>query len=400
MHNIEIPGEDARWTELVEGLQERLDDMVSLFLNRVAEIPEYADDRVSFEEMRDTARETFYRLVDGLREEEHQHPGRNGGKNTLVQFAGELGARRARAGISSEALISAVRLDFSILWAELLSVADQSDAVLLTSRVDRVWRVVDEFATRTHSGYGAERVRMAQEESNIRREFVSRLFSKTDLSAETISQAGAALATDPESTFSIVAASGEAASTLRSVASTGGWNPPSHRLFIHEFGGSTYVFWALPQTAGIKRPHQGQPYRPAAIARIPCGIVEGFAGFRGLPAAARTAERLALLLKPRDRGPLTTAEAWARLAKQQLRDAGLDPWTDLSDALQQCRAGEQERLEETVRHYLTTGNISTTSEQLFCHRNTILNRLSRFQTLTGINLDVPQQAARLVVAWA
>ena len=50
--------------------------------------------------------------------------------------------------------------------------------MLLTSRVDRVWRVVDEFATQTHSSYSAERVRMAQEESNIRREFIARLFSR------------------------------------------------------------------------------------------------------------------------------------------------------------------------------------------------------------------------------
>ncbi len=53
-----------------------------------------------------------------------------------------------------------------------------------------------------------------------------------------------------------------------------------------------------------------------------------------------------------------------------------------------------------MRHFLSTGNITTTAEPLFCHRNTILNRLNRFQDLTGIDLTVPSQAARLVVAWA
>ncbi|MEN8584679.1 helix-turn-helix domain-containing protein [Burkholderia sp. RS01] len=393
MHNSQDNA--SRWGELVERLHGRLDELVDLFMARVQEIPEYAGNRVGLEELRDTARETFRRLVDGLRDKELQQSGLNGDHDSLMRFSSELGTKRARAGISPEALISAVRLDFSILWDDLLLIADPEDAMLLTSRVDRVWRVVDEFATHTHSSYSAERVRMAQEASNIRREFIARLFSKSELSADTISQAAAALVTDPDARFSIVAASGEAASQLRAIAAQGPQS--SQRLFVHEFGGSAYVFWALGrESRGGARPG----HLPAGIAGIPCGYVEGFAGLRALPSAARTAERLALLLHPSDKGPLTAAGAWARLAKQQLQDAGLDLWADLDSALSPCRGGERERLEETVRHFLSTGNITTTAQALFCHRNTILNRLNRFQDLTGIDLTVPSQAARLVVAWA
>jgi PucR C-terminal helix-turn-helix domain/RsbT co-antagonist protein rsbRD N-terminal domain len=394
MHNDEDYG--PRWGELVERLHGRVDELAELFMARVQEIPEYAGRTVGIEELRDTARETFRRLVDGLRDEELQLSGRNGDSDSLMRFSLELGAKRARAGISPEALTSAVRLDFSILWEDLLQISEPQDAALLTSRVDRVWRVVDEFAAHTHSSYSAERVRMAQEESNIRQEFIARLFSKSELSADTISQASAALVTDPDARYSIVAASGEAASRLRAIAQA---PQASQRLFVHEFGGSTYVFWALgPITDGGRQP--AGAFIPAGIAGIPCGYVESFAGMRALPSAARTAERLALLLQPSDRGPLTAAAAWARLAKQQLQDAGLDLWTDLDAALSPCRGGERERLEETVRHFLSTGNITTTAQALFCHRNTILNRLNRFQDLTGIDLAVPTQVARLVVAWA
>jgi len=353
---------------------------------------------MKFVERAREASETFRRLVDGLRDKELQQSGRNGDRDSLMRFSSELGTKRARAGISPEALISAVRLDFSILWDDLLQISDPEDAMLLTSRVDRVWRVVDEFATHTHSSYSAERVRMAQEASNIRREFIARLFSKSELSADTISQAAAALVTDPDARFSIVAASGEAAAKLRAIATQGPQS--SQRLFLHEFGGSAYVFWALGRASGGGVHPEGSTYLPAGIAGIPCGYVESFAGLRALPSAARTAERLALLLHPSDKGPLTAAGAWARLAKQQLQDAGLDLWADLDAALSPCRGGERERLEETVRHFLSTGNITTTAQALFCHRNTILNRLHRFQDLTGIDLAVPSQAARLVVAWA
>jgi len=399
MHNLEYSGTEARWTDLVEQLRGRLDVLVDLFMTRVSKIPEYAEGRVSHAELQDTARQTFGRLVDGLREQHDGQRVRDGVPDTLVKFSSELGAQRARAGVSSEALTSAVRLDFSVLWADLLEISAPEDAALLTTRVDRVWRVVDEFATQTHASYAMERARMAQEESNIRREFIARLFSKSSLSADTVSQAAAALATDPDAYFSIVAASGEAASRLRAIAVQSGWNQPHQRLFMHEFGGSTYVFWPLPRPAGA--PGTGaRDYVPESIKAIPCGYVAGFHGLRGLPPAARTAERLALLVQTGDGGPLTAGAAWARLAKQQLQDAGLDMWADLETGLSHCRGGERERLEETVRHFLSTGNVTATAQELFCHRNTILNRLTRFQDLTGIDLTVPEQAARLVVAWA
>jgi len=139
---------------------------------------------------------------------------------------------------------------------------------------------------------------------------------------------------------------------------------------------------------------------PPALADIPCGYVPEVYGLRGLPAAARTAESLAALLRPADSGPLSADAAWTRLAQQNLQDAGLDLAAQLDEALEECRGGERERLTETVQHYLSTGNVTATAEQLFCHRNTILNRINRFEELTGIDLTVPAQAARLVVAWA
>ena len=403
MHNFEpqvsLSRDAARWAELIEQLYGRLDHLVAQFLAKVREVPEYAENRVDPQELLDTARETFRRMVDGLREDRLQDAGAGSGNGSLVRFAAELGAKRARAGVSGDALTAAVRLDFNILWAGLLEISDPADAGVLTARVDQVWRVVDAFATQTHASYMGERARMAQEESSIRREFISRLFSKSTLSAETVSQAAAALVADPDATYAIVAASGEAAARLRAAAQ-GGWTQPSRRLYMHEFGGSTYVFWPLESRRAGSRRGGGPAAPPEAIAGIPCGYVEEFSGLLALPAAARTAERLALLVQASDGGPLTASAAWARLAKQQLRDAGLDLTADVDVALSACREGERERLEETVRHLLRNGNITDTAQELFCHRNTVLNRVSRFQELTGIDLTVPAQSARLVVAWA
>jgi hypothetical protein len=394
MHNFESPGAEVRWSELVDQLEGRLDILAQTFTARVRQIPEYGESQVTVPEIRDTARETFRRLIHGLRSGPEETA-----RDGLLAFASDLGSKRARAGIPPESLTSAVRLDFSILWADLLEIAAPEDAGVLASRVDLVWRVVDEFATRTHMSYLTERVRMAQEESSIQREFIARLFNQSTPSAETSAQVGSALGIGPDARCGLVAAGGEAGARLRAAATQFGSAQRRHKIFLHESGGNTYLFWPLPPHAA--RATRGTALQlPPALADIPCGYVPEVYGLRGLPAAARTAESLAALLRPADSGPLSADAAWTRLAQQNLQDAGLDLAAQLDEALEECRGGERERLIETVRHYLSTGNITATAEQLFCHRNTILNRINRFEELTGIDLTVPAQAARLVVAWA
>lgn len=73
---------------------------------------------------------------------------------------------------------------------------------------------------------------------------------------------------------------------------------------------------------------------------------------------------------------------------------------DLSPWLAGCGPVERASVEEAVRSYLRTGNIAETARDLFCHRNTVTNRLRRFHELTGIDLTVPAQAARAVVAFS
>jgi hypothetical protein len=394
MHNFESPSAEIRWSELVDQLEGRLDILAQTFTARVRQIPEYGESQVTVPEIRDTARETFRRLIHGLRSGP-EDTAREG----LLAFASDLGSKRARAGIPPESLTSAVRLDFSILWADLLEIAAPEDAGLLASRVDLVWRVVDEFATRTHMSYLTERVRMAQEESSIQREFIARLFNQSTPSAETSAQVGSALGIGPDARCGLVAASGEAGARLRAAATQFGSAQRRHKIFLHESGGNTYLFWPLPPRAARATPSTALQV-PPVLADIPCGYVPEVSGLRAVPAAARTAESLAALLRPADSGPLSADAAWTRLAQQNLQDAGLDLAAQLDEALEECRGGERERLTETVRHYLSTGNITATAEQMFCHRNTILNRINRFEELTGIDLTVPAQAARLVVAWA
>jgi DNA-binding PucR family transcriptional regulator len=51
-----------------------------------------------------------------------------------------------------------------------------------------------------------------------------------------------------------------------------------------------------------------------------------------------------------------------------------------------------------VRAYVSSGSIGDVAARLYCHRNTVRGRLSRFAELTGWDVTVPSQAATVLLA--
>ncbi|NYD78662.1 helix-turn-helix domain-containing protein [Arthrobacter cupressi] len=373
---------DEGWDGLLVRLAAHVPEMAAGFVDKVSGIPEYASGGVTREELLATAERTFEQLVAALR---------RGGTELEGELAGaarELGGRRARAGIPPESLMSAVRLDFPVIWAQLLALVDPADGAALNSRVEEVWNLVDQYATQTRNGYLDERVRMAQEEAVVERDFIAQLFAPGGHGPETLQRIGTALDLAPGAELSLAAARGEAGAVLRTL----GVAPAARfRVYVYESGDVVYGFWKVPAS--------GSPL-PPGLSRIPCGLVSSIPGLAGVREAAVEAEALARVAHEGDDGPLDTGTAWPRVARRLLDDARLPLRAAVDRSLESCRPNERERLEETARSILATGNVTATAAALFCHRNTILNRMARFQEVTGIDLTVPEQAARLVVAWA
>ncbi|MPZ29194.1 MAG: hypothetical protein GEV12_23075 [Micromonosporaceae bacterium] len=51
--------------------------------------------------------------------------------------------------------------------------------------------------------------------------------------------------------------------------------------------------------------------------------------------------------------------------------------------------------------YAACGSVQQVATRLYCHRNTVVNRLRRFAELTGCDVTVPDQAvlAQAVLSW-
>lgn len=378
------PQED-RWQELISALDKELPHMQGDFVARVISIPEYSTPTVPSDDLHSTADASIEVILQALASRNEYSP--------LLEFATALGHRRARQGLPAEALVSAVRLNFPIIWTTLLSISTPEDAVLLTERAEEVWRVVDDYATATHSSYLAARVSMAQEEASVRQEFISALFGSQGRLPEIRERFAKAFGVDGSAPFGIAAVQEPASATLRQLAARPN---QSTRLFLHQLEDVTYAFWPAPHAVHSN----AAPSLPPGLENIPCGAATSFEGLIGLAAAGRIAAALSELRTDNDDGPLAVAAGWPRLAHARLHSIGVDLAGDLQQQLSaNCREDEIERLRETVLCYSSTGNVNYTAAQLYCHRNTILNRLRRFKQVTGIDVMVPGQAARAVVAW-
>jgi hypothetical protein len=292
---------------------------------------------------------------------------------------------RARVGVPSASLDRAARLDFTILWEHLLELCGPRDAPLLATRVELVWRIVDEYVGAITSSYEQETVRLARSERVYLRDFLSRLFSRSGRSPETVASVANALRVDAAAPFTVIAVTDEHEPQLRSLLS----GRRSGKVFEYDKDGLVYVFWPVDLRDG----------EVPDISALVCGIVDHVDGLGTVPEASTTAGSLARIASPEDGGPVSAERGWTRLVRGLVDDAGLAFVDDVDRALTVLREAERERIEETVRSFLGCGSVNVTAQRLFCHRNTILNRLNRFEELTGIDLMVPTQSARLVLGW-
>ncbi|WP_461169244.1 helix-turn-helix domain-containing protein [Arthrobacter sp. Z1-15] len=376
-----------RWNALLDGLS--VDRLSSLFLERVLRLEDYRDGTLPASEIRRTAAASFRTLIASLRQTSNQR------ELAAVRqdIALEVGVSRARAGVPVESLTSAIRLDFTVLWNELMLLADPADAELLVRRAETVWHVVDSYAVQTQATYLDERQRMAQEASSVRQGYVAALFGPASTPPELLARTALELGIAEDAVLAVAAAAADGAGQLHLAAAAASRRGAA--VFTHPLPDGLAAFWVADSRAGSADRETMEQIRG-----IRCGLVEPVHGLAGLRTAARTARALAALAGDGDRAALTMRNAWARLARHRLAETGVPMVPDVDEALRQCGPVEKDRLQEAVRSYLATGSVARSAEQLFCHRNTLMNRLRRFTELTGIDVTVPEAAARLVVAWS
>jgi hypothetical protein len=376
MHNLR---HESRWTALVGRLRADSDALVAEFVERVRAIAPYGRGVVPQELLEADADRTFdylLRRVAGL-----PVPVR------LLDSGPSIGRDRARRGVPLNDLLTAVRLDFRVLWAGLRERAEPADEPLLVARVEDVWGVVEEYTTQIQVSYQAEAALLARERQGERTMLVASLLAGDDPDPDDVARLAVALDVDVDADLLVAAGTAAAGLSLRRAADRLG----ADGRMVHVQSIGRHVVLIARWEGGT-----GAPVR-AALVGVPCGVGPLAHGLANVPRSARIAGEVIDVLPGVD-GPRELSDAWLPLAAARLADTASDLVGAELAGLSDAPARERERLVETARAYAASGSVSAVAARLYCHRNTVLNRLRRFAELTGRDVTVPRDAAVVLLA--
>ncbi|HEX5568980.1 MAG TPA: helix-turn-helix domain-containing protein [Streptomyces sp.] len=360
-------------------LENRLEELVDRYVAEVSGFDGYRS-TVDTGDLRDTARDCFellLRLIGGLPLSEE-----------LRTVSERLGRRRAQQGVPLERLLQAIRVDFRVLWTVFLEQVPPAGQSGLTCGAVRVWEAVEFHTVRAHAGYLDEVAVLARERERERIALMSRLLSSDGGDQQLVAQVATLLRVGAQDDFAVAVAPPPFQAGLRRAVTARLGGQTAHHLHQHQ--GMLVLVARLP--------HGVRALSPSWLEGVPCAVGPVAHGLARVPGVVRATEAVASVLDTGATGPVALADAWPAVAAVRLGPmAGM-----LADAvlggLDPLPPHERERLVETVIAYCASGTVAGTAGALYCHRNTVLNRLRRFTELTGFDPTRPERAATVLFA--
>ena len=368
-----------RWTALIGRLRDDAATLVVAFIERVQAIPPYGRGVVPMDRLVTDATLTFDVLLRRLAGQ--TLPDR------MRSIAPSIGRDRARRGVPLDDLLTAVRLDFRVLWSALRDRAAPADEALLVAHAEDVWNVVEDYSTQIQVSYQAEAALLARELLGERTMLVAALLDNEAPTRDEVARVAVALDVDVDADLLVAAAPPASGQLLRRAADRLGAGGRE----VHVQSTGRHVVLLARWEGGT-----GAPVR-AALAGVPCGVGPLAHGVAAVPRSARLAGELADVLPGLD-GPRELPDAWLPLAAARLADTADELVRAELAGLSLAPLRERERLVETVRAYAATGSVADVAARLYCHRNTVRSRLQRFAELTGRDVTVPTDAAVVLLA--
>ncbi|MEV4337002.1 helix-turn-helix domain-containing protein [Streptomyces sp. NPDC049590] len=314
-----------------------------------------------------------------------------GTRDAARRCSWQIGADRAEQGLPLDALLHAFRLGGAMVWQGLVEETARTapeDVRLLVHVAADVWNFVDEHCTLVADAYRQVERQLVWRRENRVRLLAAALLDGTSRITD-LPEAAEALRLPERGRYVVVAVAGG--------------RPPGSagpRAALPERSPRAHWHTGVDVDYGILLTEDGElpdpAARPAPGTRIGVGnVVHGLAAVGD----GRTQADLALSLCPADGGTVRLAE--------HLPAAMVVSAPELAAALTERVLGPLARLEpadadvlvETLATWLACdGSAQRAGERLYCHRNTVLNRLRRYEQLTGRSLSRPSDVVEISLA--
>lgn len=371
---LHLMAEDRQWRTMLERLFRDHGALVDDFLHRLQMSGAYGDNSITDEDLRRAASDTLELLIRRL-----------AGlplSAELEAVPARLGIRRARQGVAREALMDAVRLDFRVIWAGLVRASGESSADLLVRYAEHVLSTVEQYSGDVQAAFLDEQAALARDSRVEINRAVARLINADGDTESVAAEVARTLRLPLNGKFEVAYVREAAADSAR-------------RVMVRSFREREYLSADLDDGTVFVRREDVAASLSSVLARHQGGLVPHVFGIIGLPAAIALARNIG-----GQSSPDTLAEerdVWLSILHESAVDL-LPTIRSTADALASIRGEERQRLLSTVDIYCSSGSIKKTAEALFCHRNTIINRLRQIQKITGCDVTIPLQATRVLVA--
>ena len=292
------------------------------------------------------------------------------------------GRRRAEQGMPLESVLHAYRVGFRIIWEALVSEARARGGEGLEPLVDaagEVWELVDVFSSAVADSYRVTEAEFARRDDRRRDALVDALLEGRGTERAVAADAAAALDLPEHGRYAVVVLGGEdLAPSIGTSLRARGLRCAFRTRTDREIG---LVALGSQEPADLVAVLEG-------LGGLRAGVSPAVEGLAEVDVAHRLAETALRALPP---GGPAVAELNTRLAGALLVTA-----PDLAARLVHRALGgvlalehdERKVLLDTLRTWLDTGgSAGQTAGRLYCHRNTVLNRLRRLEGLTGRSLE-------------
>lgn len=291
------------------------------------------------------------------------------------------GSRRAEQGLPMESVLHAYRLGFRTIWEAMVAQArGTGDVEALVEAATEVWEIVDLFSSSVADSYRTTGQAMSRRDDRWREALLDALLDGRGREWVLLDDAAAGLELPGHGRFVVVVVDGTehglavraalVQADLRSVWRTraadevglvllGGVGSRGHR--------PADVVAALQPVPGLRA---GVSPEVDGLAAVDTGHRAASTAVRALPVGQ---QRVAELDARLPAALLVTAPDLARRLVARALGGVLE-----------LASEERDLLLDTLRSWLATnGSAGQTATRLYCHRNTVLNRLHRVEALTG-----------------
>ncbi|MFF5846822.1 PucR family transcriptional regulator [Streptomyces massasporeus] len=304
-----------------------------------------------------------------------------------------IGATRAEQGLPLDALLHAFRLGGSLVWQRLVEETTRSepeDIRLLVHVATDVWNFVDEHCTLVADAYRQAERQLAWRRENRVRLLAAALLDGTSRIAD-LPETAERLSLPEHGRYVVVAIAGG----------------PPHDL---PTGGSAYLHSGVEVDHGIvlvadegdREPDRDPLVALDLTADAPAGCRIGVGNpVTGLAAVgdARRLADLALSICPPEGGTVRLTEHLPEALVVSCPELGATLTERVLGPLLRLEPADRDVLLDTlVAWFACEGSAQRAGERLYCHRNTVLNRLRRCEQLIGRSLARPHDVVEISLA--